>query len=145
MPQPILDRLVDGGDEPISVSDPEITSILRRLTRLLNSRKGTAPSCPEYGLPTLTSHIIDNLLVGDMVAAIQQCVERFEPRLCNVRVTWIRKAIGGNIKTQWPLNQEDCFWASFRISAQRVSDHSHLELCAEQHRDGDVLLRPFEG
>jgi len=96
-------------------------------------------------LPALTSHLVDNLLVGEMVTAIQECIEQFEPRLCNVQVTWIRKAISPKIEEQWPLNPADCFWASFRISAQRVSDQKPLDLCAEQQRDGDVILRPFEG
>ena len=145
MPLPLLDRLLDGFDEPVSVHDPEPVSILRRLTRLLNSRQGAAPACPQYGLPTLTSHLVDNLLVGEMGLAIQECIEQFEPRLCKVRVTWIRRDVSAKIEEQWPLNKEDCFWASFRIAAQRVSDQKTLDLCAEQQRDGDVILRPFEG
>lgn len=143
MPLPLLDRLFNSVAEPDAAGDLETASILRRLTRLLNSRKGTSPACPQYGLPALTSHIIDNLLVGEMVTSIQECIERFEPRLCKVRVTWIRKSAGANIESQWPLNQADCFWASFRISAQRVSDNLPMDLCAEQQRDGDVILRPF--
>lgn len=145
MPPPLLDRLMDSSNEPTTVNDPETASILRRLTRLLNSRKGMSPACPQYGLPALANHLIDSLLVSEMVTSIQECIERFEPRLCNVRVTWIRKDASTKPEDQWPRNQSDCFWASFRIRAERVSDQSPMDLCAEQQRDGDVILRPFEG
>lgn len=145
MPPLLLDRLLDSSDESTSVNDPETTSILRRLARLLNSRKGMSPACPQYGLPALTNHRIDNLLVGEMVKSMQECIEHFEPRLCKVQVTWIRKDFSTKIEKQWPKNQSDCFWASFRISAQRVSDQKPIDLCAEQQHDGDVILHPFEG
>lgn len=64
-----------------------IESILHNLERLLNSRQGQSEACPDYGLMDM-SLVIAGLPDSEVTVerAIQQCIERFEPRLTKVRV-----------------------------------------------------------
>lgn len=81
-------RFMDG--RPIDTVDAN--SALRRsvqdhLVRLLNARQGVMPHLPDYGLPDLTDiyhHIPYS--VNTLAASVQGTVERYEPRLRNVRV-----------------------------------------------------------
>lgn len=62
-------------------------SVLRNLERLLNSRHGSAPTRPDYGIPSL-----EDVLHGgseslrDLTADIKGSIEAYEPRLRSVRV-----------------------------------------------------------
>jgi type VI secretion system protein len=68
--------------------EQRLHSVLGNLRRLFNARRGSLAHVPEYGLPDLSDvspsspEKIESLRV-----AIRQAVERFEPRLQNVRVT----------------------------------------------------------
>jgi len=68
--------------------EQQVHSVLGNLRRLFNARRGSLAHVPEYGLPDLSDispsspEKIESLRV-----AIREAVERFEPRLQNVRVT----------------------------------------------------------
>src|SRR5262249_56033403 len=68
--------------------EQQVHSVLGNLRRLFNARRGSLAHLPEYGLPDLSDispsspEKIESLRV-----AIREAVERFEPRLQNVRVT----------------------------------------------------------
>jgi type VI secretion system protein len=67
-------------------------SVLRNLERLLNSRHGSAPTCPDYGIPSLEDVMhggSDSL--RDLTAEIKRSIENYEPRLRNVRVRLVPK------------------------------------------------------
>ncbi|MEQ1833561.1 MAG: type VI secretion system baseplate subunit TssE [Candidatus Eisenbacteria bacterium] len=87
----LLDRLKhpDREDRRSVDADPGrlAQSVLRNLERLLNSRHGSAPTRPDYGIPS-----IEDVLHGgsdalrDLTGEIKASIEAFEPRLRNVRV-----------------------------------------------------------
>ncbi|SDM16604.1 type VI secretion system protein [Modicisalibacter muralis] len=64
-----------------------LESIKRHLVDLLNSHPGHSECAPELGLLDFndaTSGVLD--LELNIQRAIRQCIERFEPRVCRVRV-----------------------------------------------------------
>ncbi len=81
-------------------------SILLNLRRILNSRRGSAPSAIEYGIIDLSA-IVHNYpeSVGEMAESIRQCVRRYEPRLTHVRVIYDKR-------------EEDELTLRFHIAAQ---------------------------
>jgi type VI secretion system protein len=63
-------------------------SIIDHLTRLLNTRQGSVPIDPHYGLSDL-SNIAGSLAAGTTEAICEEValqVNRYEPRLTNVRI-----------------------------------------------------------
>ncbi|MEO6527592.1 MAG: type VI secretion system baseplate subunit TssE [Gemmatimonadaceae bacterium] len=88
----LLDALTgrfEGGEQVTDVPEREqrMRSVLGNLRRLFNARQKGMAHVPEYGLPDLsdispTAHEKIEALRG----AIRDAVERYEPRLRNVRV-----------------------------------------------------------
>ncbi len=84
----LLGHFLDGQ----AVADEEaehrkLRSIIDNLHRLFNTRRGSLPHIPDYGLPDISQvyrdlpYSIDGLRI-----AIKQVVEKYEPRLRRVRV-----------------------------------------------------------
>jgi type VI secretion system protein len=77
-------------DRPFYRIPPErrrVLSIVDNLDRLFNTRRGTIEHMPDYGLPDISEiyrDIPDS--IPDLQSAIQQTVEKYEPRLTNVQV-----------------------------------------------------------
>ncbi len=87
----LLDRVKHPDHEDRRSVDPDpgrlAQSVLRNLERLLNSRHGSAPTCPDYGIPSLEDVMhggTDSL--RDLTAEIKRSIETYEPRLRTVRV-----------------------------------------------------------
>ena len=109
----LLERLND----PSQVSALTVTedtqrladSILRHLRRMLNTRQGHVLTQSDYGMPDVTG-FVQNL--PDMVTAsqraIQNSIEKFEPRLRNVSVTY--------------APSEDKFNVHFEVTAELVTE-----------------------
>lgn len=102
----ILDRLLDDTPEqqdelpprPAALINDVRASVCRDLRNLLNARRrlvGASDEYPEledslvnYGLPDLQSYEVrDDRGHQSLCRMIQETIERFEPRLQNVRVT----------------------------------------------------------
>jgi type VI secretion system protein len=67
--------------------DHRLRSILGNLGRLFNTRRGSLPHAPEFGLPDITD--VSRAAPAEVESirrAIRESVERFEPRLRRVRV-----------------------------------------------------------
>jgi len=63
-------------------------SVRRNLERLLSSRHGLSQALPDYGLPALTDFVLGSRdYVQRMQEAIRTAVDKYEPRLRQVRVT----------------------------------------------------------
>ncbi|MDG5814745.1 type VI secretion system baseplate subunit TssE [Chitinispirillales bacterium ANBcel5] len=62
-------------------------SIMDHLSRLFNTRCGSIPHLPDYGLPDI-SEMYRKMPVGThtLRQAIRKTVEKYEPRLKNIRV-----------------------------------------------------------
>ena len=92
----LLDRIKHPDREDRRSVDPDVgrlaQSVLRNLERLLNSRHGSAPTCPDYGIPSL-----EDVMHGgseslrDLTAEIKRSIEIYEPRLRNIRVRLVPK------------------------------------------------------
>ncbi len=64
-------------------------SVASHLVRLLNTRAGSVPIDPDYGMPDM-SNIAGSFALGtteSLSEAIVRQVARYEPRLRNVRIT----------------------------------------------------------
>jgi type VI secretion system protein len=81
-------RFADGTrPSDVPESDHRLRSILGNLGRLFNTRRGTLPHVPEFGLPD--SSDVSRAAPAEVESirrAIRESVERFEPRLHRVRV-----------------------------------------------------------
>jgi type VI secretion system protein len=65
------------------VGDPVRT----HLALLLNTRQGSAPNLPDYGLPDVASFDSDYpASLGELRSRIEQLVRKYEPRLLSARV-----------------------------------------------------------
>jgi type VI secretion system protein len=90
----LLERLADPtGYRPLTVEEntQELAdSILRHLRKMLNTKQGHVLTQPEYGMPDVTE-FIQNLpeMVEVVQRGIRNSIEKFEPRLRNVTVTYV--------------------------------------------------------
>ena len=66
-------------------------AVREHLAHLLNARHGMSQAAPDYGLPALVDLITST---GEQVPAMQRAIraaiEKYEPRLRNVRVSCLR-------------------------------------------------------
>src|SRR5438445_634712 len=87
----LFERLLDRGGGGIrrQGGDPDavIASVTESLRRILNSGRGEATTDGRYGLPDLRG-LVRNMprSTNDMLEAIRETIERYEPRLKRVRV-----------------------------------------------------------
>ncbi|MDR2300805.1 MAG: type VI secretion system baseplate subunit TssE [Deltaproteobacteria bacterium] len=88
----------------------ENDSIRNHLLRLLTTRQGAVQTLPDYGLPDLNDlGLSKSELLGECCRVIAEGIERYEPRLSNVKVEVMRE-------TQGPMT------LVFAISGRRVSE-----------------------
>ncbi|MBD3240195.1 MAG: type VI secretion system baseplate subunit TssE [Chitinivibrionales bacterium] len=81
-------RFADGTPvESVSAEQRRIRSIIDHLARLFNTRDGSLGHLPGYGLPDMSA-INRGTLEGieSLRAAVARTVERYEPRLTEVKV-----------------------------------------------------------
>jgi type VI secretion system protein len=81
-------KFLDGTPvDSVPQSQRRIMSIMDHLSRLFNTRQGSVAHLANYGLPDI-SDIYRRMPQGieELRAAIKSAVERYEPRLANVRV-----------------------------------------------------------
>jgi type VI secretion system protein len=75
--------------ESVPRSEHRVTSIVTHLNHLLSTRQGTLAHLPDYGLPDISEIYRDMPdSIVDLQRAIKQTVERYEPRLQRVHVTY---------------------------------------------------------
>ncbi|XCN73059.1 MAG: type VI secretion system baseplate subunit TssE [Candidatus Electrothrix aestuarii] len=92
-------------EEPATTSDAT-RSVLRHLSRLLNTRQGSVATLPDYGVPDLTNVPGDSVqeIRENIEQILQKIVQKYEPRLSRIRM----------IMNQ---NDKDPFALRFRIEA----------------------------
>jgi len=88
----LLERISrwEDGDERrnLAIADILLESIIKHLQRILNTRKGSVPIDPEFGVPDFTnlaSNYTSNLNV-DIERDIRTLLQRYEPRLKSPRL-----------------------------------------------------------
>jgi type VI secretion system protein len=90
----LFERMVDPDPTASRRRDLDIRalteSVLLHLRKLMNSRHGCTLIQADYGIPDLNEFIYAfPEAVGPMRNAIQQTIERYEPRLKSVRVRFV--------------------------------------------------------
>jgi type VI secretion system protein len=112
----ILERLADprpNAPRTTQQNDRQIVaSVLEHLAKMLNTRRGNAPVAPDYGIPDMVDMVHSfPVSIRIMELAIRNTIERYEPRLTNVRV---RHAAA----------EDDVFSLHFEVTAMLGSGNS---------------------
>jgi type VI secretion system protein len=108
----LLERIRTHEREPgrRATEDPEkiISSVLKHLQKILNTRQGDVPIAEDYGVPDITSfrHTVPFSL-REIEKSIRRTIEKYEPRLKGVRVKFMPQ-------------EKDRLTVSFQIHARLV-------------------------
>jgi type VI secretion system protein len=95
VPEKTLLERVDGGDPDVKRrsrvnAQDAVDSVVAHLGRLLNVRRGSVPTLPDYGMPDFNDLVFeDGRIVNAVRAAIVDVVTKYEPRLTRLSVTYV--------------------------------------------------------
>ena len=71
-------------------SDQIVESVIRHLTRILNTKRGNVPIAEDYGVPDLTDFLsLPSESVNEIERSLRQVIQRYEPRLKVQRVSFV--------------------------------------------------------
>ncbi|MDR2055483.1 MAG: type VI secretion system baseplate subunit TssE [Desulfovibrio sp.] len=90
----LLERVyaLEKGEKDLGAYNPaRLThSLVRHLTAMLNTRRGSVPIAPDYGIADLTDlgSSFTEQSVADLKQELERVIMRFEPRLTDVRVEY---------------------------------------------------------
>lgn len=93
----LLERIArwEGGEERrnLAIADLMIESIVRHLQRILNTRQGSVPIDPMFGVPDFTNlaSAYTSTLNAQIERDIRGLVDRYEPRLKNVSLKMLEE------------------------------------------------------
>ncbi len=130
----LLERLQTWEREPTrrGKEDPRRTvdSVMRHLQRILNTKQGNVPIAEDYGVPDFSDFL--NAMprsVSDMEKTIRLAIQKYEPRLTSVRVSFIPQ-------------EEDRLSLRFQIIA-KLSTESRTQVYIETivDSDGKISIR----
>lgn len=121
----LFERLVEpepGGSRRREIDIHQLTeSVIIHLRKLMNCRHGCTLIQSDYGIPDLNEFVFafpDSL--GFMRQAVQQAIEKYEPRLSAVRVKYVEN----------PDNPLDIH---LEITAQLVTDEKPVPISFSTH------------
>ena len=119
----LLSRIGTAG--PSSRHDDPSDAILEHLRVLLNTRRGEAPTVPDYGVPDITDliHTLPSGIPG-LTRALRDTILTYEPRLKNVNVR--------HVPSDEPLILR------FEITARLVEDNRVLKLQTRVRAGGKI-------
>lgn len=123
----LLERLADPQrDAPRTLrgnTNQLAKSVLRHLQKMLNTRHGNAPVQLDYGLPDLTElvHSFPES-IAQMQKAIRNTIEKYEPRLRAVKVSYVP-------------SDDDPLRVKFEITAQLVTTREKTPIWFETTLD----------
>jgi type VI secretion system protein len=96
-------------------------SVIIHLRKMMNCRHGCTLIQPDYGIPDLNEFIFDFPdTLGAMRQAVQQAIEKYEPRLSVVRV-------------KYQENPDNPLDIHFKITAQLVTDEEQVPISFSTH------------
>jgi type VI secretion system protein len=93
----LLERLrsIETNPERRAATNPNrlVDSIMRHLSRILNTRQGSAPTVPDLGVPDFTNlpGESDSESVQEIERAIREVIRKYEPRLVQPRIEYIAR------------------------------------------------------
>ncbi len=113
--------------------DPKriVDSVLGHLTRILNTKRGSAQIAEDFGLPDFTEFLRaypDS--IRDMERMVRRTILKYEPRLAGVRVRFIPR-------------EEDALSLRFQITARLSIDEKKSPVIFESvvGSDGKISVR----
>ncbi len=108
-----------------------LRSVLNNLQRILNTRQGNVPIQKDFGIPDFCDvvHTFPESILT-MQQAIRKTINRYEPRLKNVRVKFVPQ-------------EDDIFTLHFEVIAQLDlgKDKNPVTIFTELSSDGTVKVR----
>lgn len=116
-----------GGTDPAVA----IQSVLGHVVKILNTRQGSAPIAADFGVPDFTS--IASTFGADSVAQIEEAItrviQRYEPRLTAVQVTFEPQA-------------DKPFALAFKLQAQLAGEGQQTPVVFETilNPDGRIMV-----
>ena len=129
----LLDRVRRLEKDPTRSSGQDtrrvVDSILSHLQRILNTRQGSVQIADDFGIPDFTGllHSIPESL-RDIERAIRTVIQKYEPRLRAVRVSFIP-------------NEDDALSLRFQIVARLATGDENNPVIFESMVDSDGKIR----
>ncbi len=106
-----------------------ISSIHRHLQLVLNTRQGSVPIADDYGIPDMTDFMSSYPeSLRNLEKSIRQTIQKFEPRLKGVRVSFVQ-------------DNEDLLSLSFKIIAQLALEKEKKPIIFESQIDADGKVK----
>ncbi len=112
MPRSFLDRLERAADpnwnERSTSRDADLeTNVVQHIDRILNTRQGSALTCPDYGLVEVSEVLYDFPdAIGIVQRSLKNCIQTYEPRLKNVQVRPIKSDVANNMKLEFEITAQ---------------------------------------
>jgi type VI secretion system protein len=116
--------------EAVPSDERPVASIVTHLNHLLSTRQGGLVHLPEYGLPDISEIYRDMPdSIAELQRAIKATVERFEPRLRRVQVTYKETdrvnmrlifLVGGELPNRERVEFQTVFSSHEIVDVQRV-------------------------
>ena len=131
----LLDRLADPQPEAVRTTQQNeaqiVSSVLDHLGRMLNTRRGNAPVASDYGIPDMVDmvHAFPES-IRKVEQAIRATIEKYEPRLANVRV-------------RYAGSEDDVFTLHFEVTAMLTPSPTKKAVSFETKvaHNGEVTVR----
>jgi len=131
----LLERLADPRPEAVRTTQQNeaqiISSILEHLGKMLNTRRGNAPVAPDYGIPDMVDMVHSfPQSIRQVEQAIRATIEKYEPRLSNVRV-------------RYAGSEDDVFTLHFQVTAMLTPSATKKAVSFETKvaDNGEVIVR----
>lgn len=131
----LLERLADPRPEAVRTTQQNeaqiISSILEHLGKMLNTRRGNAPVAPDYGIPDMVDMVHSfPQSIRQVEQAIRATIEKYEPRLSNVRV-------------RYAGSEDDVFTLHFQVTAMLTPSATKKAVSFETRvaDNGEVSVR----
>src|SRR5688500_2646887 len=81
--------------------------VLEHLSLMLNTRQGSALTCPDYGIVELSELLQDFPdALGVMQRAIKNSITKYEPRLKNVQVRAVQIGTAGDLNAYFEITAQ---------------------------------------
>ncbi|BBA68973.1 type VI secretion system baseplate subunit TssE [Geobacter sulfurreducens] len=106
-----------------------VDSILAHVRRIINTRRGSVPIAPDFGIPDMLD-VLQSYpdSVREIERSIRAAIQGFEPRLADVRVAFVPQ-------------EDDVLALRFAISARLGSDGGAVCFETLVDTDGKVTVR----
>ncbi|MBC2714119.1 MAG: type VI secretion system baseplate subunit TssE [Desulfobacteraceae bacterium] len=120
-------RLREKQPDRSTTEDPKkiISSVLRHLQKVLNTRQGGVQIAEDFGMPDLTDYLRGYpASLRDVEKSLRQTIIKYEPRLKAVRVKFVPQ-------------EEDLLSLNFQIIARLAGEHSDQPVVFESQVDSD--------